>query len=379
MKRQLEAEMAGFADEVHRFIQAYWPAGAQTRSSTDVQAWRQALVDAGWSVPGWPQVAGGTGWDATQMYIWRQACAEKGVPESDDVGVDVVGPWLLAHGTVAQRDRFLADIITLRSRWCIGFMEPQAGSDLAAMTTTVQRHGHALHLSGCKNFVHGAAEADYICCVARWQETDNFALFIVDMHTPGIQVAATPMLDGGDVMAEVTFNQVLLAEDSQLGPLDDGSAFASFLLSSEFSTLARSALAQAQLDLLDAVIKEFAPDDDIHRKRHEVAVALDALKAMELRYVDALQRGVQPPFSLILLRLKSLEILLQLGALQVESFGYYALPYPDELLLHNEGPIGPSSAAAIIRRTLTQQLIAIYEGSAEALKDQAWRNLGHIR
>ena len=91
------------------------------------------------------------------------------------------------------------------------------------------------------------------------------------------------------------------------------------------------------------------------------------------------ERGVEVPFPLSILRLRSREILLQLGALQMESFGYYALPYPDEMLLHNEGPIGPNAAAATVRQNLTQHVAALYEGSAEALRDSTWRELSAER
>jgi alkylation response protein AidB-like acyl-CoA dehydrogenase len=195
------------------------------------------------------------------------------------------------------------------------------------------------------------------------------------MGAPGVTITSIATLDGDAGMAQVTLDAVRVPADALFaGPFEAGE-LARLLFASESSTLSRSAVAAAQLDVLDAVIETFDPSDSIHQRRQAVAVELEGLKALELRFLDARQRRQPLPFSLELLRLKSREILLQLGALQVESFGYYALPYPDETLLHNEGPIGPENAAATIRRTLTQQVAALYEGSAERLKDATWRGI----
>lgn len=375
MNRYFGADMDAFSDRVDTFIERYWPSAARIVSHADVQVWRAALVNAGWSVPQWPEHQGGTDWNPTQHYIWRRACSTYGVPDADEVGTNLVGPLLMAQGSAVQQELFLPEIAALKSWWCFGFMEPHAGAEVAAMTTTVFEKDGELRLNGCKNFVFDALRADFMCCLAR--RDDGFAFFLIDMRADGMLVKSTPTLDGQDTMAQVTFNDVMLMPASQIGLVRPGSEFERYQFSGVFSTLARSAQARAQLNILDRVISDFDPSDDIHRKRNDLAVDLSVLEALELRYLDALQRGVQVPFSLIVLRLKSRKILLQLGALQVESFGYYALPFADDALLHNEGPIGPVAAAASVRQSLTQQLSAIYEGSTEQLKDEAWRHLGH--
>jgi alkylation response protein AidB-like acyl-CoA dehydrogenase len=372
---QLDPAMKEFSDEVNRFIDQHWPVGASTGSPMDVENWQKALVEVGWSVPHWPVTAGGTGWDATQMFIWRQACARRGVPELDDAGRDVIGPWLLTHGSDTQQNQYLPDIVVRPGLWSLGFVEPEAGTDLAYMRTLVEFDDSQLTLNGVKSFVAGTTSAQYLCVLAKCSDKLQFGLFAVDLQTPGVLVQPTNTLAGEMGVAEVQLQQVVLPRSAQMGPICDGEDMAGFLLSSAFSTLARSAVAQAQLEVLDTVIEALQEDDALHAKRHALAVDLAALQAMELRFVDALQRGMQPPFSLVVLRLKSREILLQLGALQVESFGYYALPYPDEMLLHNEGSIGPTAAGTTIRQTLKQHVRAVYEDSAEQLKDQAWQQL----
>lgn len=372
--------MAAFAQQVTTFIAQHWPAAASATHPGDVKAWRQALVEKGWSVPAWPVQAGGTGWNPTQHYLWRAQCAAALTPELEDVGVDVVGPLILASGDLQIQQQHLPDIVALRAQWCIGFFEPDAASDINQMTCAITPKGDEFVLQGCKCFVAYGSSARWMCCFARVAGTSSYALYIVDLHADGVAVTPTTMWDGSQDMASVLFDDVVLPQSAQLTEPDDGAVWSQQLFTQQFSTLSRSALASAQLAVLDKVLLAL-DDEDLKTKRDALAVDLAGLQAMELRYVDALQRGVQPPYSLVILQAKSRQILLQLGALQIESFGYYALPYPDEKLLHNEGPIakGPGNeiAGATIRQTLTQQLTAIYEGSAEQLKDEAWRHLSH--
>jgi alkylation response protein AidB-like acyl-CoA dehydrogenase len=374
MRRELSGPEIAFEREVQAFLDAHWgPAG--TAGGADEGSWRRALVERGWSVPTWPAVAGGPGWSATQVFIWRRACAARGVVLEDDAAIDIVGPLVLRYADAAQQTRYLPEIRNYECRWCIGVAEPESGDDWSAMSTVAAPSGAGFELNGTKTWVRDGLHARRMCCLAGVGSAGSQGLFAVDMAAPGVTITSIATLDGDAGMAQVTLDAVRVPADALFaGPFEAGE-LARLLFASESSTLSRSAVAAAQLDVLDAVIETFDPSDSIHQRRQAVAVELEGLKALELRFLDARQRRQPLPFSLELLRLKSREILLQLGALQVESFGYYALPYPDETLLHNEGPIGPENAAATIRRTLTQQVAALYEGSAERLKDATWRGI----
>jgi len=376
MRREFGASDRAFEGEVDAFLDAHWPRDA-VLNFTHEENWRRALVQRGWSVPSWPQAAGGPGWSATQIFIWRRACAARGVPQTDDPAIDIVGPLLLRHATAAQQARYLPEIRDYLCRWCVGFAEPECGDDWTALSTNVTLVDAEYELSGTKTWVRDGLHARRMFCLARIEGGPQHGLFAVDMTMAGVTVAPIGTLDGEADMVQVTMDAARLPAEALLaGPAQAGD-FATVLFASEYSTLSQSAVAQAQLDVLDQTIEAFDESDSIHQRRHAIAVELEGLQALELRYLDARRRQVTLPFSLGVLRLKSREILLQLGALQVESFGYYALPYPDETLLHNEGPIGPENAAATIRQTLTQQVAAIYEGSAERLKDETWRAINN--
>lgn len=290
---------------------------------------------------------------------------------------------LLRYASAQQQARYLPGIRALRETWAVAFAEPEAAIDHTAMQTVAQPAGDGWRLQGEKCWVAQGHQARWLCCFARVQEDPesahtalrNAALFAVPTNAAGVTLTAEKTFDGAQQMAAVSLDDVSLPASALLARSTDGAEFAHLFVTTEMSTLSQSAVARAQLDVLDAQLQTLDPADDLHSQRAAVAVELQALQAMELRYVDARQRQLQVPYPIELLRLRSREILLKLGALQVESFGYYALPYPDEMLLHNEGPIGPDTAAATVRQNLTQHVAALYAGSAEGLKDAAWQKL----
>jgi len=379
VRRGLSAEMLAFRQQIDTFIQSHWPSRDPTRA--DMAAWRAALVAAGWSVPHWPQEAGGTDWDATQLYLWRQACAAAGIPLEQDAGVELVGPILLRYASSEQQALYLPGIRALRESWAIAFAEPGAGIDHTLMQTKVVGSAEGWRLQGEKCWVAHAQQAQWLCCLAYLEEdgagdeSPGAALLAVPADAPGVTCTMETSFDGSQHTAAVQFQSVLLPPSALLARAQDSREFAHLFVTSELSTLSQSAVARAQLEVLDAQLQSLDPADDLHTQRAAVAVELQALEALELRYLDARQKQAPAPYPIELLRLRSREILLKLGALQVESFGYYALPYPDEMLLHNEGPIGPDVAAASVRQNLTQHVAALYAGSAEALKDVVWDRL----
>lgn len=370
--------MAEFRADVEDFVERHWPGPGNAITPADHAHWRRALVERGWSVPDWPTSAGGPGWNPAQKFLWFQSCASRGVDQAlfEDAGVAIVGPMLIHNGTPTAAAAFLPDIRALKSRWCVGYAEPDVGTHVEGMSTTVTRSADGNLLNGSKIWVAEGGTADWMCTLARIKDApDQFALVAVDLRQAGVAVTPTTTLDGALDMAQIDLVDVSLNPSAWLCGPGDGRAYAQLFTTSVYSTLGRSAVAGAQLAALDQALDGLDPQDALFTKRNEAAVALTALNALELRYVDALQRGLEPPVPLSMLRIKSREILLQLGTLQTECFGYYALPYPDEVLLHNEGPIGPSDAVASMRTALAQRVAALYEGGAEQLKDAMARQL----
>ena len=382
MRRTLDNANQLFQADITAFIEEYWPQDSEVITPAHHVRWRQALVARGWSVPDWPVESGGLDWTATQKFLWHQACAARGVDGLlEDPGRAIVGPIIYKEGRATQIAKFLPGIRDLRARWCIGFAEPECGTDLSRMTFSAQETRGGFLLSGRKTWVAGALSADWLCILARLQtstaagDQNQFILVAVELSDPGITLKPVTTLDGATNMAEVELHKLQIDRSHLLAGPTDGAVFAQLFTASAFSSLSRSAIAQAQLEALDGAMQGFADDDPLYTKRHSVAIDLAGLQALELRFLDALERGVEAPVPLSVLHIKSREILLQLGALQMECFGYYALPYPDEVLLHNEGPIGPQGAVTAMRTALARHVAALYEGSAEEMKDAIARKL----
>jgi alkylation response protein AidB-like acyl-CoA dehydrogenase len=387
----LATQQEKFAAQVEAFVQAHWPVGQDNVQAAQIAAWRDAVVQAGWSVPAWPEQFGGTDWDATQHFIWQQACARHNVDQSfaAGAGVEVIGPMLIATGSKAAQSEFLEDIRAWRTRWSLAVFEPACGAQVSAMTTTVSSVGGELCLRGEKSLVqdlrHPDGNADWLGVLARCTEQpEAFVLVAVPADHPGLDINYSTTLDGVTEVAHVTMNAVELPSQYCLTRAAAAQEFQHLQYSSVYATLARSAVAAAQLERIDAVLAGLADEEELATKRNALAVDLAGLQALELRCVDALARGQPLPVPLDLMRLRSGEILLQLGALQIDCFGYYALPYPDpalpnSMLLHNEGPIGPIEAVGVVQQTLADQVAAFFgqDGGAgvTALKDRAAKHL----
>jgi hypothetical protein len=378
LRREFERAEQDFGAEVEAFIDQNWVPDNPEPSATQRARWSHALVASGWSVPSWPATAGGPGWNPTQKFIWYQACARHGIEVDAGAGVSTVGPLLLQRGTQQQQEMFLPGIRDLSASWCMGHTEPQLerveATNMAQISTVARVDQGDYLLNGTKSWVMAGTTADWMCCLARLEH--EFVLFAVDMHTAGVDVEAVTTLDGGGDMAVVRCVDVRLPKHHLIAGPEDGKVFIRLFSAGEASTLASSAVARAQLDVIGQALATFDTEDELNHKRDALEVDLAGLEVLELRFLDALARNQKPPFPLLLLRLRSRELLMQLGTLQVECFGYYALPYPDELLLHNEGPIGPDLATAATRQALVQQVAALYEGSAEALKDAMASQMG---
>jgi alkylation response protein AidB-like acyl-CoA dehydrogenase len=376
-----------FATQVDAFVSQHWPTGQSYVQTAQIEAWRAAVMAEGWSVPAWPTQFGGTGWNAMQHFIWQQACARHQVDQTfaEGTGVGVVGPMLIASGSSAAQTEFLADIRAWRTRWCLGLFEPACDAQVADMTTTVSGFGGDWCLTGEKSLIRDLRSADWIAVLARCaDEPDNFILLAVPADHPGLIKRFSTTLDGVTEIAHLTFNSVELPQRYCLTRPAPAAEYQHLQFSSVHTTLARSAVATAQLARIDAVLQTLQEDEALAAKRDALAVDLAGLQALELRCVDALASGQPLPVPLELMQLRSREILLQLGALQIDCFGYYALPYPDPafpnpMLLHNEGPIGPDEAAGVMQHALADQVAAFFEQDAgagiTALKDRAAKHL----
>lgn len=405
MDLHLDSDDVGFLDDVRAAIRLHWPpavrrprallAGHEEVESAAAQAWFAALVARGWSVPHWPREHGGTGWSAARRYLWARETALAEVPELDPCGVDLVGPLLWTLGSAAQQRHLLAAIREARVRCCCGWAEPDAGSDLSRVATRAVRVGGHYRLDGTKLWVAGAARAEWMLCLARTSEEPGdpergLSLFLVDMSLPGLQLASTTTLDGSQDLASVTLDAVRVPDSALLGP--PGGALAALAGLDHAGSIGRVLAIRLQVhaERLKTLAREtpagataLADDGDFSRKMAALEVAVAALEGLELRALAEQERavaspGVVPgrsPAMASMLRIRRAAAAQRLGELYVEALGYYGLPFPDALLIDNEGPIGHDYALSEMRDMLRGRSWSIDGGTSETHKNRIARTI----
>ena len=195
------------------------------------RAWQRQLHAGGWAGLGWPVEYGGRNLLIALRAIWAQELSAAGAaPPINLLGEAIVGPTIMAHGTEAQKRRFLPPILTAEEIWCQLFSEPDAGSDMAAVTTTATRDGDAWVVHGHKIWTSGAHYADFAILLARtdWDvpKHQGCTYFLLDMRQPGITTRPLRQMTGGAAFNEVTLDGARVADGMRLGAEGGGWAVA---------------------------------------------------------------------------------------------------------------------------------------------------------
>ena len=159
MNADFTASELAFQAEVREFLANEFPAELKQKvdnrirlSKDEIVGWQKILYKKGWMAPNWPQEYGGTGWTATQKYIFSTEMGLVGAPEPTPFGVTMVAPVIMAYGNEEQKQRFLPDILESNVWWCQGYSEPNAGSDLASLKTMAVRDGDDYVVNGNKTW-----------------------------------------------------------------------------------------------------------------------------------------------------------------------------------------------------------------------------------
>ncbi len=385
-----ESDLA-FQVEVRNFIDQAWPREVRIERGSasdyseerppEVQRWFDALSAKGWSVPNWPVEKGGTGWSPTQKFIWDRETAKAGCPVMSAFGARMLAPVLYTWGTEEQQARFLPPIREAKVQWCQGYSEPGAGSDLAALKTRAVRDGDHYIVNGEKTWTSGAHRADWMFCLVRTRtdvakRQQGISFLLIDMKTPGIEVHPILILGEQHTVNSVTLTDVRVPTENLVGEENKGWTYAKGLLTHERTGIAGVARSQIQLQKLKDIAAETAvdggqlmDDDGFRRKIQEVEVELMALEMTELRTLATVEEGGAPGPESSILKLKGTFISQRIAELQMEAFGYYSIPYPNQVLIDNEGPVGPEYAIPAIKGMLFGRASTIFGGSTEIQKN----------
>jgi alkylation response protein AidB-like acyl-CoA dehydrogenase len=211
-------EIEAYRAEVRAWLEANLPAGWSdpgTVLSEDARAefnqqWPKRLAEGGWVCATWPKEYGGKGLTTMEAVVVAEEFNRAGAPmRADFFGDTLVGPTILQWGTEEQKREFIPQILSGQIAWCQGFSEPDAGSDLGALSTTAVLDGDEWVINGQKIWTTQGIEADYIFVLCRTDPTapkhKGISYLLCPMHQPGVEVRRIRQIDGGGEFCEVFF------------------------------------------------------------------------------------------------------------------------------------------------------------------------------
>src|SRR6478752_3470780 len=301
-------EEAAFRQEVRDFIAQSLPDSSKVRGARRFEdsdrEWSRKLGAAGYAGLTWPREYGGAGAPYSHQAIFLEELARAEAPSHLGViGLGMAGPTIISGGTDAQKQRYLAKILSAEEIWCQGFSEPGAGSDLSAVRTRIEpRDGHFL-VNGQKVWSSYAHIADHCIMVGRSdpesQRHAGLTYVIVDMKAPGVEVRPLRQITGESEFNEIFFTDVEVPRENLLGEVGGGWQVAMTTLLHERGTLgfALTGTLDAQVNRLIALTKERAADDPIIRDRvAQEWIELQALKLTNYRSLTTLiKTGIPGP------------------------------------------------------------------------------------
>jgi len=188
--------------------------------------WKERMGAKGWGVPTWPKEYGGGGLSKEEARVLAEEMGRIGaLSPIQSMGVGLLGPTLLEFGTEEQKARFLPPIARGEVRWCQGYSEPGAGSDLASLQTRAVDAGDHFVVSGQKMWTSGAHYADWCFCLVRTDTTkkhEGISFLLIDMKSPGVEARPIQMIYGGSTFCETFFTEVKAPKENLVGPLNGG-------------------------------------------------------------------------------------------------------------------------------------------------------------
>jgi alkylation response protein AidB-like acyl-CoA dehydrogenase len=384
MDMEFSAEDLAFQKEVRNFIAENYPPSLRAKQDAgddlkrdEYLSWHKVLAHKGWSASAWPVEYGGTGWSATQRFIWSEESAAADCIPLLPFGLSMVAPVIYTFGTPEQKAKFLPRILAGEDWWCQGYSEPGAGSDLASLRTTAVHDGNDYIVNGQKTWTTMAQHADWGFFLVRTDKDvkaqEGISFLLIDMKTPGITVRPIITLGGEHEVNEVWLEDVRVPAENLVYEENKGWTCAKFLLAHERTGIAGVAASKRGIEKVKKIARTELDDDKpllanpfFKRKIAELEMDLTALEFTELRAMAGENAGKGPGPESSLLKIKGSEIQQRLTELTLEAVGHYGAPYFRGFGEgDNEHPIGPDYAHQAAPKYFNTRKTTIYGGSNE--------------
>ena len=326
-----ELEDDNFRKTVRHFFETEYPTEMRYPSKrprwNEIKFWYLRLSEKGWVAPAWPTKHGGMGLSPAKMLIFIEEQERCGIGRSPDMGIQMVGPLLIKHGTEAQRARYLPKILAGEEVWCQGYSEPNAGSDLASLKTEALLAGDEFVINGQKTWTTLAQDATHMFCLARTSKEGKpqagISFFLIDLDQPGITIRPIKNLAGDEEFCEVFLDNVTVPADCLVGEINEGWGIAKALLSFErifIGSPKQSQYAVKRLELIASETNLFA-NAVFRDKLTRLKLNVFDLESTYQSFAEIVKRGQTLGPDVSLLKIWGTETFARLSELMVEVAG----------------------------------------------------------
>ena len=297
--------------------------------------WLELMAERGWTVPDWPAEYGGGGLSPPETKILKQEMARIGARSPlYSFGISMLGPALLKYGTEEQKKRFLTEIARGEIRWCQGYSEPNAGSDLASLATRCEDKGDHWLVNGQKVWTSYADKADWIFCLVRTDfeapKHKGISFLLFDMVSEGVSTKPILLISGYSPFCETFFDDVRVPKDQVVGEVNKGWDVAKYLLGHEREMISGMGLGGQTSSLGEALREPCAADPLLRADVARFDVDALAFKAMSERFIDELKAGQAHPAQPSMMKYAGTELNKRRHELVMAAGGSQALEWESE-------------------------------------------------
>ncbi len=307
-----DAEKA-FVEEVDKFIEANRSPEVMDRTRENMaqlvdtperRGLMKKLAERGWMGMTWPKEYGGSEREGVYEFLLNERLAREGAPQIGK-GVGIIGKTLIRNGSDKLKREFLPQILNAEIEFAIGYSEPQAGSDAAAMALKATRDGDGWRLNGQKIFTTSAHFADWYWVGARTDpdkpKHDGITLFLVRMDDPGLTVQPMPTI-GDEITNQVFFDNVWVSDEYRVGELNRGFRYISEALDLERFTMFTFSPIEQRVELLCEYVateerdgKPLREDPIVRQRIAQLVTQTEAARMLGLQVVAKSMKGGAPP------------------------------------------------------------------------------------
>jgi len=337
-------EERAFQHEVRAWLKRNMPKREPDERPMDFQdprriargkAWQRKLYEAGYVAMSWPREYGGQGADVMRQTIVNEEMVRARAPGLIGLmGIQMVGPTLITHGSEAQRRRYLPKILTAEEIWCQGYSEPGSGSDLASLRTRAELRGDEFVVNGQKVWTSNAQFADWMFCLVRTDpeapKHRGISYLLIDMRTPGITVRPLVQMTGDAGFNEVFFEDVHVPRENVVGGLNNGWTIANATLFHERNMLGSTARTQQVFQGLLRLARTHgrggrpaSADPVIRRRLADLAIRVETMKLEAYRQLTDTLRGRPPGIAASVSKLVTTELNHDLAEAALDILGSY--------------------------------------------------------